>query len=240
MDLYLHCQDPANNSDKVYSISLRPTDAGGWAVLGWNGKWGATMTPQFKFYRTEAEARKDFSDRQKDKLKKGYLVKTKRTVWPNGNTLIDEAIIPEAYARNIMAIGIKWPPGSATPNAGGPMPKGKTAPKPKTAAAPKPRPSNLPAIPAWILSCFSEIPQPTHDRAILILSQAFPGDAQMIELGSNHPEARPVDWMRAIFARLPQDARKNIYRRFSIVLHPDQGGSEDCMMKWNESYKRFA
>jgi len=238
MDLYLHCLQ--GTSDKAYSISLRPTDAGGWAVLGWNGKWGATMIPQFKFYRTESEARKDFADREKDKRRKGYLTVTKRAVWPNGNVLIDEHVIPEAYARNIMAAKINWAPGAAQPNAGGVMPKGKTTAKPKAAAAPKARPSNLPAIPAWILSCFSEIPPPTHDRAVLILSEAFPADAQMIELGANHPEDRPVDWMRAIFARLQQDARKNVYRRFSIVLHPDQGGSDATMARWNDTYKRFA
>ena len=62
----------------------------------------------------------------------------------------------------------------------------------------------------------------------------------MIALGAKHPEKRPVDWMRAIFARLPLDARKNVYRRFTIVLHPDQGGDELSFQKWNETYNRFA
>jgi len=244
MDLFLHCQQ--GSSDKVYSISLRETDGGRWAVLGWNGKWGGTMIPQFKAYRTRREAEADFESRRRNKEQKGYRIVSIGTVWPNGNVLISASVVDDSFVQKVIDNNvpgnaqINWPSGSDSPNFGNPRTTTTKSGARRQAKPTSTGSSNLPAIPAWILTCFAQIPAPVHDRATIILSDAFPAEATLIGEGPQHAEDRGVDWMRAIFARLALDARKNIYRRFSIVLHPDQGGSDDMMARWNETYKRFA
>ena len=250
MDEYLHNQ--TGTSDKVYSLHLRPTDAGRWAVLGWNAGRGHVMQPQFKIYDTVDEAKNDFWARFHSKKRKGYEKSTLSVVWPNSiDALVKQQGFPTVSDAEVVSRsnGKLSPPNkSATSTAGAKKAKtqslGPKAPfRVFKAQGPLwesalPRNPNL-AIPAWILACFYEVPLLNRDRAVEILGDAFPNEKPLILLGSTVPESRPVDWMRAIFSRLPIDARKRMYRKLSFIVHSDQGGTTDLQLRWIDAYARF-
>jgi hypothetical protein len=264
MDYYLHCQGGSN--DKVYSLHLRPTDGQRWVVMGWYGPRGGTLRTRgaFKVFTTLSEARIEFDARYKQKLQHAYHdAVASAVVWPTGaHWLIGLQIVPDAEIEAVVngatpsstapagftATAPPRPrrarPAQTPPPPQPPQPPTYTPPHqppPVYTAPPSPRPrTSVPAIPAWILACFSEIPKPLHPQAADILSTAFPHQRPLILAGAKAPEPRPVAWMRAVFALLPTDKRKSLYYQFSKVLHIDYSHDNDLYRRWIDAYKTYS
>lgn len=257
MNTYLHYH--IGTSDKVYSLHVRMTDANHFAVMGFYGKRGGTLSTRGSFYifNTSQEAFNKCRDIEKEKLNKGYKSTTCQIVWPAGRNAIIQPFVDDLLIMNIInkvAI-VNFGVTSTTAKKANKIPKNnktnsrQAKPTSKPTSQPKPSQpnrssktsttSNQLAIPPWILTCFTEIPVNNRDKAAEILGDIFPLERKLILIAARFPENKLIDWMRAVFSRLPIDQRKNIYRKISKVLHPDAGGTHDGMARWNAAYKRF-
>jgi predicted DNA-binding WGR domain protein len=233
VDIYLHKQQ--GTSDKVYSLHVRQTTVGLWVGLGFWGRRGAKLRTRGScgIFTSQYAAESYVDQKAQEKRSEGYFDVPQSVVWPGLiSPLIAASVVDHATAYGVVN-GAAAPPLIHRP---------ATPPPPRTTAKASTRgaKANAPAIPAWILACMDELPAPLRPRAVDILADAFPAERPLILAGSKKPQAQPVDWMRAIFARLPHDDRRAIYRRFSMVLHPDQGGDDAVMARWNATYRRFA
>ena len=253
MDTYLHCH--TGTSDKVYSLHVRVTRANHFAVMGFYGKRGGTLSTRGSFYifNTSQEAHSKYKDIEKEKRNKGYTSATCQLVWPRGRNAIIKSFVGDALIMQIInkVAVVNFGPTPTTTKKANPIPKNNKAssrqakPTPKTSQPNRSSKtsttstSNQLAIPPWILTCFNEISDNNRNKAAEILGDIFPLEKKLILVAARFPENKSVDWMRAVFCRLPIDQRKNIYRKISKVLHPDTGGTHDGMARWTETYKRF-
>jgi hypothetical protein len=246
VDTYLHSTKAG--ADKVYSLHVRQTDHQRWAVIGYYGARNTDLQTRgaSRVYYTRNEA---ISDLDAFSLKKqregGYVVVSQVVVFPKGlDPLVSLQIVPDFEV--VARLSTKQGGPARAPRAKS-RPSATTPPSTPTYTPPQPPPkrnptpsssSNLPAIPAWILACFAEIPAPSRPKAADILALLFPEQSKLIALGAVSPEARTVDWMRAMFLRTPLDSRKQLYRQFQKIVHQDCSGNEELSKRWNETYER--
>lgn len=93
----------------------------------------------------------------------------------------------------------------------------------------------------WASAAFATIPVRARGRAFDALLEALGNEYEQALLEQmRSPIGNGFGWMRKALSLTPRDKRKGLARALAGLLHPDQGGTDESFVAWQDATRRFA